>query len=336
MNIGKQTVQTGKRPRQGGRRAAFAALAWMLALCTTTAQAQALPPLIRLVVPFTPGASTDTTARALAKQLAAHLDTNVVVENRPGASGMIGANAVAKAPKDGSSLLFTSVSMITTAATTRNAPFDVTTDLVPVAILGTSPLVIAVSSQSDIKTPADLVAAARAKPDQLTHGTAGVGTIAHLAAELLNDAANIQLKHIPYRGAAPAVTDTVAGILDVMLAANSTFAAQINAGRMRLIAVTTDAPNPFFPDLPTMATVAPGYSAEVWTAVYAPAGTPPDVVARINRAINAVATSPDMAALMRNDGTIPLNLTPEAAAQHVRDSYATWKRVATDKGIALD
>jgi len=181
------------------------------------------------------------------------------------------------------------------------------------------------------------VAAARAKPDQLTHGTAGVGAIAHLAAELLNDTADIQLKHIPYRGAAPAVTDTVAGILDVMLAAHSTFAAQINAGRMRLIAVTTGKPNPFFPDLPTMATVAPGYSAELWTAVYAPTGTPPDVVTRINRAVNAVvATSPEIAALMRADGTIPLNLTPEAAAQHVRDSYATWKRVATDKGIALD
>lgn len=158
-----------------------------------------MPPLVRIVVPFAPGASTDVIARLIASQLGPRLHTNVIVENRPGASGMIGSNFVAKSPKDGSTLLFTSVSMLSTAATTRNAPFDVINDLVPVAIPNSGPLLIAVSSKTDIKTPADLLAAARAHPDELTHGTGGIGTTAHLAMELLNEKAHVQIKHIPYK-----------------------------------------------------------------------------------------------------------------------------------------
>ncbi|GAA4353653.1 tripartite tricarboxylate transporter substrate binding protein [Variovorax defluvii] len=295
-----------------------------------------MPPLIKIIVPFAPGASTDVIARLVASQLGPRLQTNVIVENRAGGSGMIGGSVVAKGPKDGSTLLFTSVSMVSTAATTRNAPFDVTTDLVPIAMPGVGPLVIAVSTKTDIKTPAEFVAAARAKPDQLTHGTSGVGTIAHLAAELLNDAAKIQIKHIPYKGASLAVTDTAGGIIDAMIAVNTTFASQIQAGRMRPIAITSEKPSPAFPNLPPMATVAPGYSVELWTALFAPAGTPPALVKRINHEVNEIANSKEMVELMRGDGATPLNVTPEEAAKRVRDSYATWKRVATAKNIVLE
>ena len=304
------------------------------------AQAQAqqvqIPPLVRIVVPFAPGASTDVIARLVAHQLGPRLGTNVIVENRAGGSGMIGGNFVAKGPKDGSTLLFTSVSMVSTAATTRNAPFDVTTDLVPIAMPGAGPLVIAVSTKTDIKTPADLVAAARAKPDQITHGTGGVGTIAHLAAELLNDAAKIQLKHIPYKGASLAVTDTAGGIIDMMIAVNTTFASQINAGRMRPIAVTSAQPSPAFPGLPPMATVAPGYTVDLWTALFAPAGTPPALIQRINREVNEIAKSKEMVELMKADGATPLSVTPEEATKRVREAYATWKRLAAAKNIVLE
>lgn len=152
-----------------------------------------------MIVPFSAGASTDVAARAVAQQLGTRLGVSVIVENRAGASGMIGSATVARGPKDGSQLLFTSVSTISTAATTRNTPFNVISDIVPVAILYEAPLIVAVPVNSSIKTPQDLVAAARARPDQLTHGTAGIGTIAHLTAELFNDSARIQIKHIPTR-----------------------------------------------------------------------------------------------------------------------------------------
>ncbi|MFT3721143.1 tripartite tricarboxylate transporter substrate binding protein [Pseudorhodoferax sp.] len=318
----------------------LSALCALLALvCAATgarAQQPPVPPLIRIVVPFAPGASTDVIARLIANQLGPRLGTNVIVENRAGGSGMIGSLAVVKGPKDGSMLLFTSVSMLSTAATTRNVPFDVTRDLVPIAVPGTGPLVIAVSSKTDIHTPADLVAAARARPGQLTHGTGGVGTIAHLAAELLNDAANIQLTHVPYKGAAPAVADTAGGTIDMMLAAKTTFAAQVTAGRMRLVAVTSEQPSPAFPGLPTMASVAPGYAVELWTALFAPAGTPPALVQRLNREVNEIAHSREMVELMQSDGATPLNVTPDEAAQRVRDAYATWKRLAAAKNIVLE
>ena len=140
--------------------------------------------------------------------------------------------------------------MLSAAATMKNVPIDVLTDLVPVSILGEGPLVIAVPSRRDIKTPADLVAAARAKPDTITHGTAGIGTIAHMAAELLNDAAKIQLQHIPYKGASLAVNDLAGGTIDMMIAVNTTFAAQVTAGRARQIAVTSLQPSPAFPGCP--------------------------------------------------------------------------------------
>ncbi len=233
-------------------------------------------------------------------------------------------------------MLFTSVSLITTAATTRNNPFDVTRDLVPVAILYDAPLMIAVSSKTDIRTPADLLAAARARPDQITHGTGGVGTTAHLAAELLNEAAKIQLRHIPYKGASLAVNDAMAGTIDAIVAVNSTFSPQVRSGRMRAIAVTSALPSPAFPGLPTMASVAPGYNVTLWTAVFAPAGTPPAVVQRINREINEAMKAKEMQDILLNDGGTALAFTPEESAQRVRDSYATWKRVAASRNIVLE
>jgi tripartite-type tricarboxylate transporter receptor subunit TctC len=316
--------------------ALFCAFALLAAASPASAQQVSIPPLIRIVVPFAPGASTDVIARKIAQQLGPRLGTNVIVENRAGGSGMIGGNFVARAPKDGATLLFTSISMVSTAATTRNAPFDVTRDLVPIAMPGIGPLVIAVSTKTDIKTPADLVAAARAHPDQITHGTGGVGTIAHLAAELLNDSAKIQLKHVAYKGASPAVLDTASGTIDMMIAVNTTFAAQIKAGRMRAIAVTSLQPSPAFPGLPPMATVAPGYSVDLWTALFAPAGTPSALIQRLNHEVNEIAKSKDLVELMESDGATPLAVTPEEAARRVRESYATWKGLATAKNIVLE
>jgi len=319
------------------KRTVLSALLATLALgFTVHATAQQLPNPIRIVVPFAPGASTDVTARALALQLQNRLGVSVLVENRAGASGMIGSASVVKGPKDGSQLLFTSVSMVSTAAATQNAPFDVVNDLVPLAIVNEAPLILVVNAKSDIKSPQDLVAAARAKPDELTHGTGGIGTIAHLAMEMFNDAAKVQIRHIPYKGAAPAVTDLAGGTLSALMAVNSTFGPNIKSGRLRLIGVASDKPHPAFPGVPTLNTVAPGYTAGLWTGVFAPAGTPAALVQRLNREINEISKSRELAELMQGDGAIPRALTPEESARVVRDSFNTWKRISSARNIVAE
>jgi tripartite-type tricarboxylate transporter receptor subunit TctC len=178
-----------------------------LVLPAARAQQAPVPPLVRLIVPFPAGGGSDVLARALAPQLAARLRTNVIVENRVGGSSLIGANAVAKGPADGSMLLFTTNSLLTAVATVRQVPFDINKDLIPVAMVSEGPMVVAVNAKSEWKSPADLVAAARNKPDSITYGSSGAGALIHLTTELFNDAANMKTRHIPYKGASPAAID---------------------------------------------------------------------------------------------------------------------------------
>lgn len=312
--------------------------ACLVALVVPVAQAQQaqVPPLVRIIVPAAPAASTDLFARAIAPLLAARLGTNVIVENRAGASGMIGASAVAKGPKDGSQILIFSTSLISAAATMRQTPVDVVNDLAPVAGIAENPLVFTVASQSSIRTPADLVAAARAKPDQITHGTAGVGTIAHIAQELFNAAAKVQIKHIPYKGTAPAVVDMLAGTIDLIIATRSTVGAQVKAGRARLVGVASRQPHPDFAGVPTMNTVAPGYEAGLWVGMWVAAGTPPALIQRYNRELVEIARSKELAEQLQADGAVPLNWTPEQFDARVRADFATFKKLAADKNIVVE
>lgn len=317
----------------------FAALLSVLTLLVSPlahAQSAPLPPLIKIMVPFAAGASTDIAARVVAKELTARTGSSVVVENLPGASTFIGLSAAARGAKDGSVLLMTSASTITAMATRPTVPVDLTTELLPVAQLSTGPLIVASSIQSNIKTPADLVAAAKAKPDELTHGSAGVGTLAHVAAEMINDAAKIQLRHIPYKGSALALTDLAAGRIDLMVGIYSTVASQVKAGRVRFVAVTSPQPHPAFPGVPTMASVAPGLSLDIWVGFFTPLGTPPAVVQRLNRELNEVAKSQAVQETISVDGSIAVTLTPDEFGSRVRNSYATWKSVATAKKIVSE
>lgn len=300
------------------------------------AQQVPMPPLIKIVVPFAAGASTDIAARAIASQLSTRLGTSVIVENKAGGSTFIGVSAVAKGPKDGSMLLMTSSSTVSTAATKRSVPVDITTELLPVSLFSEGPLIVAASAMTDIKTPADLVAAARARPDMITHGTGGVGTLSHIAAELLDDAAKIKLKHVPYTGAALAVPDFVAGRIDLMFGVRQTIAAQVKAGKARLIGVTSAQPHPAFPGVPTMASVAPGYAIDIWVGFFAPVGTPPALIQRFNRELNEIAKSKEMLQIIEPDGSAPRALTPEEFGAQVRNSYVSWKKLAADKNIIAE
>jgi tripartite-type tricarboxylate transporter receptor subunit TctC len=305
-------------------------------LATPIALAQEIPPLLRIVVPFPPGGSNDVIARAIAPQLAKRLGNNVIVENKGGAAGVIGSDAVAKAPRDGSYLLLTSSTFVTTAATQAKLPYDPIAGFVPVAMVAEGPLLVAVPASMPIKSGAALLAAARAKPGALNYGTAGVGSVAHLATELLNGSAKVQMTHVPYKGAANALLDLAAGQINVMISNYSSLVPQIKAGKVRPIAVTSAKPSPAFPDLPPLAQAVPGYAIEIWVTVFAPAGTPMPLVERLNREINQISASPELRTFLDPDGAQPVALAPSAVAERVKEDLAQLKRIAAERKISLD
>ena len=294
------------------------------------------PALVRLVVPFPPGGSNDVIARAMAPQLAKRLGTNVIVENKGGAAGVIGSDAVAKAPADGSYLLLTSSTFLTTAATQAKLPYDPIAAFVPVAMVAEGPLLVAVPAEKPIKTPAELVAAARARPGALNYGTAGVGSLAHLATELLNGAANIQMTHVPYKGAGPALIDLAAGQIDVMISNYSSLVPQMKSGKVRAIAVTSPKPSPAFPDLSPLWAAVPGYAIDIWVTVFAPAGTPAPLVERLNKEINEISASPELRTFLDPDGALPVALTPAAITARLKQELAQLKKIAAERKISLD
>ena len=298
--------------------------------------AEPVPGLVRLVVPFPPGGSNDVIARAIAPQLAKRLGTSVIVENKGGAAGVIGSEAVARAPRDGSHLLLTSSTFLTTAATQAKLPYDPIAAFVPVAMVAEGPLLVAVPSQKPIKSPADLVAAARAKPGALNYGTAGVGSVAHLATELLNGAAQIQMTHVPYKGAGPALIDLAAGQIDVMISNYSSLVPQMKSGKVRAIAVTSPRASPAFPDLPPVAAAVAGYAMDIWVSVFAPAGTPAPLVERLNKEINEISASPELRTFLDPDGAQPVALSPAAIAARMKEDLAQLKRIAAERKISLD
>ncbi|WP_342131189.1 tripartite tricarboxylate transporter substrate binding protein [Hydrogenophaga sp. OTU3427] len=295
-----------------------------------------LPAVMKIVVPFGPGASNDAIARAIAPGLARRLGNTVIVENKAGASGVIGADFVAKSPRDGSVLLLTSSTFVTAAATQTRLPYDPLSAFAPVAMVGNGPLLVAVSTTTAIRSPADLQAAARSRPGKLTYGSSGIGSIAHLASEMISDAARIQMLHVPYKGAANALMDMAGGQIDMMVSNYSSLAPQIKGGKVRAIAVTSQQPSPAFADLPPMASVAPGFVADIWVAILAPAGTPTAVVQRLNREITEIAATPEVRALLEPDGATPTPYGPAEVAQRIKDDLVRWKQIATDKKIVAE
>lgn len=295
-----------------------------------------IPQTIRLVVPFSAGGSNDVIARAMAPTLSRKLGVTVLVDNKPGAGGVIGADNVAKSPPDGSALLLTSSSMLTAAATLPKMPYDTLTAFAPVAMVGEGPMLVAVTAAGPHRSPTELVNAARAKPGGLSYGSAGVGSIAQLTTEMLADAAQARLLHVPYKGAANALIDLSAGQIDIMVTNYSSVVSQIKSGKVRPLAVTSGKPSPAFPELPTLAAVAPGFGVDIWVGVFAPAGTPEALVQRLNREINEAANSPEVRTLLDPDGSVPSPMAPAAFASRVKTDLEMWRRIATDKKIVAE
>jgi tripartite-type tricarboxylate transporter receptor subunit TctC len=313
-----------------------AAIAVFVGIATLAAAQVPMPKTIRIVVPFSAGGSNDVIARAIAAQLGARLGLPVIVENKAGAAGVVGSDSVAKSPRDGSVLLLTSSTFLTSAATQKELPYDPLTAFTPVAMVGRGPMLVVVSATTPFKSPAEMIAAARAKPGVLNYGTAGVGSIAHLSTELLDDTAKIQMVHVPYKGAANAAADLAAGQIQVMISNYSTVAPLMSTGKIRAVAVTSAKPHAAFKDLPPLASVAPGFNVDIWVGVFAPAGTPQNVIDRLNQEINAIAASKELAPVLEPDGTLPDAMSPGAFATLIKGELAQWKKIAADHKIVAE
>ena len=293
---------------------------------------------IRLIVPFPPGGGTDMIARTVAQKVADANKWNVIVDNRPGAGGNLGVDAAAKAAPDGYTLVMGQTSNLAINPTLYSKlPYDPLKDLVPVALVSSSPIVMAAPVNSPYKTYADVVAAAKKQPDGITLGYSGNGTVAHLAGELAENAAGIKLRHIPYKGAAQAMTDLVGGNIDLYMSSVPTLLGQVRNGKLRAIVVTSAKRSAQLPDTPSLAESGyQGFDAVTWFGILAPAGTPAPIVAQLNKAINEALKQPEVAEKLRSEGGDVLGGTPEQFDQLLRAEVPRWGKIVKDSGASLD
>jgi tripartite-type tricarboxylate transporter receptor subunit TctC len=310
----------------------------LLAACAAVAQAsdtQWPQRPIRLIVPFPAGASTDIIARILAQKMGQQLGQQIVIENRAGASGNIGADAVAKAAPDGYTIGIATASTHAVAASlSANLPYDPIKDFAPVAMLGSQPYVLVLHPALPARDLADLIALAKAKPGTLNYGSAGVASLAHLATALFASMAGIDIVHVPYKSSAQSMTDMITGRLDMQFATIAPSLPNIRSGQLRALATSGKTRVAVLREVPTVAEAGiAGYEAALWVAVVAPAATPTTIVARLNRTVNDILKSADGTEALIAQGMTAEAGAPEAVTQRIRDDIAKWRDVAARAGI---
>lgn len=316
--------------------------AWMALACTcfaTQAGAQDFPrQAIKLIVPFAAGGPADTQARWVATKLAAALGQPVVVDDRGGAGGIVGTQAVVNAAPDGYTLLFSSVGAIAIAPYLMSkVPYDPATALVPVIRVATAPTVLVTSANSKYPDLAALVADAKARPGKVSFASAGPGTTTQLGSELLKREAGIDMVHIPYKGAAPAITDVIAGTVDVMFADAPVVLPFVKGGKLRALTIGTPKRASALPDVPTTAEAGhTGVLVSTWYGVLAPAKTPPAVVKRLNTALNNILSSPDAIAFFGSQSVDINGGTPEEFGGFIASESKRWTALARDAGVKMD
>lgn len=293
---------------------------------------------IRLVVPFPPGGGTDMISREIGTRVAAATGWTIVADNRPGAGGNIGLDVVAKATPDGHTIgMGQTANLAINPALYRTMPYDVLRDFTPIGLVAQQPNIIVVAKQSPVRSLADLFAAARARPGQLTAGHPGNGTVGHLSGEVLNRLANVEITQVPYRGAGTVVTDLLAGRLDVYSANPLSVKGVLESGDVRAIAVTSAARARAFPDVPTVAEQGfPDFEAMNWTGLVAPARLPEPILARWNEEMRKVLSGPEIAARLASEGSEPVGSTPAEFRAKLESELAKWGRVVREGGFQLD
>ena len=320
------------------RRAITAVVFAAAALGIGGAAAQSYPTKpIRLVVPFAPGGGTDVTARYMGTKLAERLGQPVVVDNRPAASGVVGADVVAKANPDGHTLLVASVTFVISSALHKGLPYDGVKDFAPITLLIASPLGLILHPSVPAKTVREFVAHARANPDKLNYGSSGPGSIAHLSTALFDSMAGIRMTHIPYKGVAAYTTAQLANEIQVGMSNMFSTQSHWKSGRLRLIAHGGAKRMEAMPELPTIAeSGVPGYEAIIWYGFMAPAKTPRTVVQRLYREVAGIAATPEARQTFVSQGNDVVANTPEAFAKVIRAESVTWGETGRRLGVTLD
>ncbi len=293
---------------------------------------------LRIIVPLTPGGGNDTIARLIAQKLTGTLKQQVVVDNRPGAGGLIGADYVAKSAADGYTLLLGNVAnMAIIPNMQKNVPYDPLKDFAPVSLIASAPLLVVVHPSLPVKTIKQLAAFAKARPGQLNYASNGVGTTTHLATEMFAMMTNVKLVHVPYKGLSAAMGDLMSGQVPLMFSSAVAMLPHVKSGRLRALAMTGAKRSPAIPDIPTVAeSGVPGYEAGSWYGIVAPAGTPRPIVDLLSQQIAAAAKAPDMAHHLAADAVIAIGSTPEQFSAHIRKEFDRVRSVVSKPGARFE
>jgi tripartite-type tricarboxylate transporter receptor subunit TctC len=293
---------------------------------------------IRIVVPFPPGGGTDIIARETSQRVAKATGWTFVIDNKPGAGGNLGVDAVAKSPADGYTLVLGQSSNIAINPTLYSKlPYDPQKDLAPIVLLANAPLVMVTGAGTPYKTVADVVNAAKAKPGKVNFASPGNGTVSHLTSEMFQKAAGIQTQHVPYKGASQALVDLMAGNVELYMSSVPTLLGQIKQGKVRPLAVTSAKRVGDLPNVPTINESGfKGFDAVTWFGLLAPAGTPKDVIARINAEFNKALKQPELAKRLDEEGADPAGGTPEQFAALIKEEIPRWGKVVKDSGAKVD
>ena len=315
--------------------AAVAALASTLTPCAVAQSWPAKP--VRIIVPFAAGGGTDIQARLLAKQFYANTQQTFVVDNRASASGMIGAEAVAKAPPDGYTVLFVSAALsVNTTLYAKRITFDPMKDLIPVSWISSLPLVLVVHPSVPARSVKELVALTKRPGSKINAASNSSGSTSHLSLEMLKQMTGAELVHIPYKGSGPAMTALVGGEVDFVFSTSLAVQPHIKSGRVRALAVTTAKPSSAFPDVPTMASFYPGFEADNWYGLFFPAGTPKDIVARMNAEALKALKSPEVLEFMAREGADPVGSTPEELGAQFKREVERYAKVIRAANIQAE
>lgn len=301
--------------------------------------AQAYPSkAIRVVVPFPPGGGTDIIAREVTQKVASATGWTFVIDNKPGAGGNLGVDAAAKSPADGYTIVLGQTSNLAINATLYpKLPYNPVKDLTPIGLVASAPLVSVVPTQSTFKTVGDLVAAAKAKPNEVNFASPGNGTVAHLTGEQFQKTAGVKFQHIPYKGANQAMTDVISGQVQIYISSVPSVLQQIRIGKLRPLAVTSAKRVDDLPQTPTVGESGyKGFDAVTWFGFLAPAGTPKDIVSRLNAEFNKALQAPDLRKRLGDEGADPLGGTPEQFAELIRNDIVSWGKTVKESGVRMD
>ena len=292
---------------------------------------------VRFIVTFAAGGGTDLVARAVAPKMSENLGQPVVVENRPGANGAVGAEYVAKSAPDGYTICVCAAGTMAIGPHLTKQPFDTLRDFAPVSPLATSSFVVTVHPSVKATSIAELIALAKANPGKINFGSSGVGGAPHLSTELFKSMAGVDMVHVAYKGLGPAMTDLLGGQIQFMLADIGVVAPHLKSGKLRGLAITGRTRSPVFPELPTVAEAGlPGYAAGTWYGLFAPAGTPAPILARLSASVREALAAPEVGSALVSQGVEPAAMTPEQFTEFAREEHAKWGGIIRSAGIKLE